>query len=247
MNYIKNKKIIFDYKYLIIFIFAIFFMFCKENTFSIQQKNNLNPLDTIVGDKFMKENSIIRGNNFIYFHHISRENLARESELYNIIKINNETFLLQQKKIYSAARNFNAVLKIRANKVAYYHIFNDYKIIDYHILGDSLIILSDNFEMQEIQNSHWKTKNQINIEKFDAQLNKVWTYEMPTKTAPIRANALKDKQNNDIITCLIDVILGSTMSYETNELKLSSIDGKLISFIKIGYTNFPAAIGATMR
>lgn len=233
-NYPKNI-----FNILVFMSISTIFIFCENpNT-----QTSKNPIDTVLGAKFIKTKDTIRANNFKDFIGISSENLERTSQIYNIIKIDNATFLLQPKKIYSEARYFNALLKVGNKKISHYHIFNDYKVIDYQVIENNIVLLFDNFELQEVQNSHWNIKKtQINMERFDNSLNPVWVYKIPAKIFPIKANSLRDNKDNSSITCSIDLIFGSSMCYKTIELKLNSTNGKYISAVKIADVNSPESI-----
>lgn len=206
----------------------------KEERTNLPKGKEINPLDNVLGDKFISEKDTIRVNNFKDFIGISIDNIKKGSKHYKIVKMEENFYLLQQQKVYSEARNFNALLKIVDGEILKYYIFNDFKIVDFQFFENGIVLLCDNFENH---NKYWVTENRIVVTKLDTNFTKVWEYSAPNEKTnfPLQANSFQKNQNE--VTCLIKVITGCHICYKLVELKIDNANGKYISSIEINEEN----------
>jgi hypothetical protein len=200
-----------------------------------------NRLDTILGDKVINiETNEIRENNFESFKNISVSDLKKDSKLYDITLIKENNYLLRQKKSYSTARLFNVLLKTKNDKIIDYFVLNDFRISDIIIDGNSFLILSDDFENENI---YWSCELQMKIIKLDLNYNHIWDYKASYKN-PLETVKIKSSKNFDTYT--INVITGCHICYSIVELKLSK-SGDFISVNEIALHNSPSITEEQLR
>lgn len=191
--------------------------FIENSESSIQEENKL---DTILGDKILNTGTNeIRKNNFESLKNISVSDLRKDSKLYDIILIKENNYLLRQKRSYSTARCFNVLLKTKNDKVIDYFVLDDFRINDIIIDDDSFLILSDDFENENI---HWSCKLQMKIIKLNLNFNYIWDYQTSYKN-PLETVKIKSSDEFDIYT--INVITGCHICYSIVELKLNKAGG----------------------
>lgn len=199
----------------------------KINTLEIS-----NPIDTIVGDKVLnpviKE---IRRNNLEGLIGMNKKYLYLKSKLYEVKEIDQNYFILRQRKRYSEARNFDLLLKTDVNKVIDYIVFNDFLIKD--IKRDSVywIVLLSDFENT---NSYWYSRQQIRIKKLDGDFNEIWDFEKDSELFPFDAEGISI--GNEIYSFSLLIITGCHMCYVKSDLILSE-EGKFISIRQSGKVN----------
>jgi len=190
-----------------------------------------NELDSIFGDKVIDiERNRIRKNNFENLIGIASDLLCRESVLYNVINESNNYYLLKQKKGYSDARHFNAILKTDNDTVIDFFVFNDFSIIDIVQDGDELLILCDDWDNY---NSYWKSKQQVFIIKLDKNFNELWKYQIDNSS---NLQAVGIRAGKESYFYEINVITGCHICYSIAELELSN-NGKYKSVKEIGLHN----------
>lgn len=133
--------------------------------------HSTNPLDQILGDKWISNDSI-RKNNFENLIGLPKSVLLAKSKLYSVTKVNDEVFLMRQNKSYSEARNFDLLLQIRNDSVCTFKAIEDFSIIDIKKdNSDWILLLSD----WDNTSADWESKQQIEIKKIDKNFEDVWT------------------------------------------------------------------------
>lgn len=201
-----------------LFLFLLVLAACSskpDSGASAQEKQQVNPLDSILGDKLIdKQTNKIRPNNFSELLTITRSDLDRKSELYLVKNIDNNFKILKQKKSYLEARNFNVLFKLETEKISKYIVINDFQIEGAFRNGTELFILTGDLENH---NKYWKSDNRIRLIKFDTQLNQLWEYTAETHQFPLRAVGIKKEDNHIVAT--VEVIKGCSVC--TNNLELT--------------------------
>lgn len=216
---------------ILLFFHLFAFLFgCNTELPNDKQKTakpeSINAFDTILGDKLINvKTGTIRPDNFQNITKVPLENLHTPSKIYNIKMIYNNLFLIQQKKRYDFARNFDLIVKIEKNRIISYFVLNDFKIVDMKKDKEDLLLLCSNFENR---NKHWNSVNEIKILKIDQNFNEIWQYSVKGQRYILDANKITNETNN--IKFLINVITGCTICYNIVELNIDT-NGKCQSVL----------------
>ena len=192
---------------------------CQSETKNSNQKvakNKVdNALDTILGDKVISnDGKIKRSNNFKSLLKIPALNLQKPSNIYDIKPLGKDLYVIQQKKNYSEARNFDLVISAKENKIDNYFILNDFRIIDIKLFDDELFVLSSNFSNTS---EHWKSDNEIKVIKMDSNLKVLWQYSAKNNSYTLDGNRIRLEKGK--IKALINVITGCHICYSVVELE----------------------------
>ena len=191
---------------------------------SISEIKITNALDTICGDKIISNDGRIkRPNNLKSLLNVQDSDLKKTSKLYKIKFLGNDLHLIQQKKDYSKARQFDLVISAKDRKINNYFALNDFDIIDAELMGDGLVILSSNFHNS---NEYWKSENEIKVIRLDSDLKVVWQYSAKGKSYKLDGNELNIE--NEKTKALINVITGCDMCYSIVEIEIDQ-NGKCIN------------------
>ncbi len=189
-----------------------------------------NPLDQIVGDKWINADSI-RKNNYSDLIGIPKSFLFSESKLYKFQKLNETVFLMKQLKNYSDARHFNALIVIQNDTIKRYKIVEDFSVIDVKNDGSNWILLLSDWNNTS---KHWPGKHQIVLKKLDSNLKEIWTKEYYSKIYPLDASSIEFSGSDYIFS--LKVITNCHVCYSLVNLKLSQ-DGAFISIDEIEKIN----------
>jgi hypothetical protein len=161
---------------------------------------------------------------------IKKDQLQFETELYNINKVDSNHFILNQKKSYSDARNFNILIKTDDIKITDYIVFNDFSITD--IKRDSthwILLLSDINQT----NKYWESEQQIQFLKLDNAFKELWKFITNINT-PLNGRSIKINESNYAFT--IEVITGCQICFVIAEVVLTK-SGEFMSVRSIGRQN----------
>lgn len=223
------------------FLIAIFFIAAcssaSQSNSQIEETKAINPLDKILGDKLVNEKSgEIRQNNFIDFLSISSEDLLRHSDLYEVTPVGAAFYLIHQKKMYTKARTFSAILKVDGENIVKYHVMDDFNIVDYMSHSKGLSILYGNFGNY---NEYWKTSNDIQLVRFDNNLNQQWRYAPKSDIFPLKAIEITNQY--DYTSATIDLVTGCHVCTNTFVVKIDGL-GNCFSAVEIFKTNSSAKI-----
>lgn len=192
----------------------------------------VNALDTILGDKYIDNSTTnFRPNNFQSLTEIPVFYLLKQSKIYNIKKIDDGLFLLQQKKSYTGARLFNILLTVDNDTIKDYFVLNDFKISDYRYCKNELLLLCSNLDNTNV---HWNTKNEVKILKINSSLEEIWTYSAKDNTFMLDATELKVEDEK--IFALVHAIRASHISYNIIEVEIDN-NGKCQNANEIGKVN----------
>lgn len=214
----------------IVFILSafLFIVACSENKKVVVEKTEeiivdtqieLSKLDTILGDKILDQaTDNIRLNNFKSFKNLTEGDLLVESKLYEVTAIETDLYLLKQKKIYTEARRFSAILKVEDGIVENYYVSNDFTIKDVERTDNSLFIISDDTNNH---NSYWRYKKQVKMMKLDNGFNAEWEYKISSDDYGIEGCTV-DVSNSDSHWD-INVMPGSTMLEDIYRLELDEL------------------------
>jgi hypothetical protein len=198
----------------------------------VQGLNSNNPLDSIVGEKLVDESSgAIRKDNFSDFLDISKQNLIQKTKLFDVSKISSHFYSINQSKTYKTARSFSVILKIKNDSICKYYVKNDFQIIDHIKHSKGLTSLFGNFGNYS---RHWKTNNEIELIRFDNNLNQLWVYAPSSNKFPLEAIEVEDR--GDFVRAEIDVVTGCHECTNTFELRIDSL-GNCFSAVEIDKTN----------
>jgi len=224
-------------KKLLLYIGLLLVFSCSKSDSNSNQtvpplkKKYENKLDSILGDKIINiSTGKIRPNNFYRLKEINVKSLLEKSYLYNVHPITKNFYLLKQNKSYSEARHFNIILKTNNKNVTDYYILNDLSVKDILPSENHFIILCDDFENN---NSHWKSKQELQILKIDKNFKEIWQYKR-NDYFPFEAENSRIGKNSSFHR--INVITGCHICYMIVELELSN-EGKFKSLSKIGTHN----------
>ncbi len=197
----------------------------------------VNALDTILGDKYIDNSTTnFRPNNFQSLTEIQVNHLLKPSKIYNIKKIDDGLFLLQQKKSYTGARLFNILLTVDDDTIKDYFVLNDFKISDYRYNKNELFLLCSNLNNT---NLYWNTKNEVKILKINSALEEIWIYSAKDKTSMLDATELKVEDEKIIV--LVHVIRASHISYNIIEVEIDN-NGKCQNATEKGKVNISEAL-----
>lgn len=181
--------------------------------------SNLNPLDTILGDKLIStEDNIIRNNNFKSLLNLPGLNLQMESKIYFIDPVADGLFLIRQKKSYTNARLFSLIVKVENEKISSYYILNDFNVIDFQETNDALILLCSNFNNTC---KYWSFENEIKVLKLSSSLKEIWQYTAKSHKYSLDGNKLDLKQGK--CNALINIITGCHICFNTIELEIDEV------------------------
>lgn len=218
MSLLFRKNIILLSSVVVTFVFMSSCQNQKENN-SVDASflENQSPLDTILGDKVLNaETGEIRTNNFVNLIGITTKQLELESELYGIEKIDQNHFIIKQKKRYSEARQFDILLKTNENEVTDFIAFNDFLVSDLKRDSLSWILLLSDFHQT---NNYWKSKQQIRALKLDSDFNEVWNYTRSSNNFPLNGKTVSIGRDN--YSLVIEVITGCHICLVVTEVLLS--------------------------
>lgn len=204
----------------------------KVDSENITPPTSSNPMDSILGEKVINEAlGEIRKSNFSDLLQLSKDDLLNKSNLYDVSELGDDFFILNQRRFYSEARLFSVLLKVEQENVVNYKVFNDFKIMDKSISSKDLFLLLGNFGNF---NKFWKTDNEVQLIRFDNDLNQLWTYTLNSDQFPLEATKIKCL--NDHVTVTINIITGCHICYNTFEIKIDN-QGNCLSAIQIGEQN----------
>ncbi|MBI1286951.1 MAG: hypothetical protein GC178_05170 [Flavobacteriales bacterium] len=196
-----------------------------------------NPLDLILGDKLLELGSgEIRENNFQDVLTLSKQNLSDSSSLYDVYTEDSVFYFVNQRKMYSAARLFSMVLKVEGQNVAKFRAVDDFKVADMSSDTKGVTVLFGNFGFY---GEHWKTDNEVQLVRFDNNLNEVWRYTPISSRFPMEG--LKIFSQDGYTSVWINLITGCHICVNTYEVKVDSL-GKCISAIEVDRNNSDVTI-----
>jgi hypothetical protein len=194
----------------------------KKDQSKTEKAISPNPLDTILGEKWLTDESI-RPANFEQIIHIPAEFLRKESEVYEIKKLNSEFYLLNQKKNVGAARPYSLLLKTDGKQITAFKTVNDYNIKKAFIRNKMIYALGDDFKQGR---TAWKPKCNILVSGFDLDLKEKWSYTNVYYENPFEAEDLEFINNS--LVAKIHVIEGCHICYSTVGLTFSN-EGKIMA------------------
>ncbi|MGB0869914.1 MAG: hypothetical protein ACPGSD_09975 [Flavobacteriales bacterium] len=225
------------YKKVLYVIFTILLIYsCSNSSNDIEQKiintSIINPLDKILGEKLLNDSTKeIRAGNFESLKNLTKKNIQEESLLYKLSEIKKGYYKLNQKKFYSNARLFSAILKVDSERVVNYRIESDFKIVDESYDTKAIYLLKGNFGYN---NKFWKINSEIQLVKLDHYLNQLYVYKPNSKKFPLEAMELEVQK--DYLNVVVNVITGCHICFNTFELKIDK-NGTCISAIEISKQN----------
>lgn len=228
-------------------IFALCLWLCacgdkKPETQQAIPNSEKNPIDTIVGDKILHQSTgKIRSNNFSSLIGLDKKYLQRPSLLYEAKEIYPNYFILRQKKNYSLARHFNMLIATDEQKITKFLAFEDFTVVDIKRDSSSWIVLLSDFNQT---NAHWKSKQQIRIEKIDADFQKVWEYRRRNDIHLLNGREIISASNEYLFS--IEVITGCHICYELVELRLDK-NGNFLSVHKLHNHNSSDVDSETLK
>ena len=201
------------YQWILLVLMVLVSAHCSPST--KEQTVGENALDKILGDKLLDvKTGKIRDNNFMDLIGMETHYLAIPSKLYEVEKITEDLYLLKQRKTYTNARRFSALLKISEEQIIQYEIFNDWEVVQFISQEDKTVLLCHNFNHYD---SYWtQNQNAMTVLKYDGALQKEWGYKPNDKNLVIEGLGIKLISNR--IKVAINIITGCHIC--TNEIEL---------------------------
>lgn len=183
-----------------------------------EEKTETSKLDTILGDKILDDlTDSIRLNNFESFKNLNEADLLVKSKLYDIDLIENGFYLINQKKVYTAARLFSAILKVNDGKVVNYFVLNDFTIKDVKIVDSNLHAIADDYDNK---NTFWRYKGLVKMLNLNLDFSQNWVYTITSESA---LEGMEINYINNSTIWKINVMPGSSMLHNYFELKLNDL------------------------
>ncbi|XOV67526.1 MAG: hypothetical protein ACFHU9_18075 [Fluviicola sp.] len=190
------------------YILLLFFLVgCQEKSHTVSSTTKTvissNPIDKIKGEKYISASGKVRAHNFDLLLGLKRQDLENPAALYNLEKLSESFYIMQQKKHYSEARTFLALLKVDKDEVIDYTILNDVRIEGAVMDASGIKLLTGNIENH---NEYWKQENFVALYSFDFDLNLEQTYRVSSEEYPMRATRLQSTKDGTKVG--IEVITG---------------------------------------
>jgi hypothetical protein len=174
----------------------------------------VNPLDRILGDKYISPDSI-RPHNFDDLVGMHERALGDSSLLYHVEKADSTHYILRQTRLYWDARMFSLLVGVRDSVICDYHVLTDQAVADFVPTPGGWLLLCNGSDT-----GHWRTPYRgMKIVQLDNRYREVWNY-IPQGKFLLLGNRIQQRDGKPLF--YINVITGCSICYMTAEIELDA-------------------------